>query len=155
MVKSTTRKKKSSSSLKPERVYIYCDGSCLGGTDHGGWGVVLFKPKTGTYREISGYEVHTTSPKMELMAVLEGLRALTRTYRVTIYTNSRTVCEGITKRWRRGTHRKLWTEIANRVTFQNVTCRWASTKKGSSGGPHMARARELARDGQAECLLYV
>lgn len=79
------------------QVVMYTDGACSGNPGRGGWGVIL---KLGKFeRELSGSEAHTTNNRMEIMAVLEGLRALTTPTRVTIYIDSSYVMHAFTKKW--------------------------------------------------------
>jgi ribonuclease HI len=57
--------------MKP--VEIYTDGACKGNPGPGGWGAVLIS--AGREKEIFGGESLTTNNRMELMAVIEALRA--------------------------------------------------------------------------------
>lgn len=83
-------------------VIIYTDGACLGNPGPGGYGVVLI---SGPHRkEISGGDPNTTNNRMELQAVIMGLKALKRPSRVTVYSDSKYVVqmveEGWLERWR-------------------------------------------------------
>ena len=74
-------------------VRIYADGACKGNPGPGGWGMVL---RSGTHvKELYGGEPATTNNRMELMAVIQGLGALTRRCNVTLYTDSQYVHKGI------------------------------------------------------------
>ena len=67
-------------------IEIYTDGACKGNPGPGGWGVLL---KSGTIeKELYGGEPSTTNNRMELMAVIEALRALKRPCHVTLYLDS-------------------------------------------------------------------
>ena len=67
-------------------VTLYTDGACSGNPGPGGWGVVLLY---GAHRkELSGGERETTNNRMELTAVIEGLRALKVRCRVDIFSDS-------------------------------------------------------------------
>ena len=86
-------------------VEIFTDGACKGNPGPGGWGVVI---RSGTReKELSGGEPLTTNNRMELMAAIKGLEALTRPCRVALYTDSNYVRDGITK-WTRGWIRNGW-----------------------------------------------
>jgi len=88
-----------------ERVQIYTDGACSGNPGPGGWGAVLiFK---GKERELSGYEPQTTNNRMEMTAVLEALRALTKEAKVDLYTDSQYVQKGLTE-WIKGWKLRGW-----------------------------------------------
>ena len=55
-------------------VIIYTDGACSGNPGPGGWGVLL--RHNGKEKELSGGEAHTTNNRMEMMAVIEAVRAI-------------------------------------------------------------------------------
>ena len=81
-----------------EQIIIYTDGASRGNPGKGGYGVVL---KFGNrHKELSqGYQ-HTTNNRMELLAVIAGLRALkTNQYPITIYTDSQYVVNSVEKKW--------------------------------------------------------
>ena len=70
-----------------KRVQIYTDGACSGNPGPGGYGVIL---RYGGYeKKLSGGEAETTNNRMELTAVIEGLRALNQKCRVDIYSDSK------------------------------------------------------------------
>ena len=79
------------------RVELFTDGACSGNPGPGGWGAIL--RCAGVEKELSGGEAETTNNRMELMAVISGLRALNRPCHVTITTDSQYVVNGITKGW--------------------------------------------------------
>ena len=58
------------------RVEIFTDGACSGNPGAGGWGVLL--RHRDTEKELSGAEAETTNNRMELTAVIEALKALTK-----------------------------------------------------------------------------
>lgn len=90
--------------MKPV-VEIFTDGACKGNPGPGGWGVLL---RCGTTeKELYGGERQTTNNRMELMAAIEGLKALTRPCSVTLTTDSQYVRKGITE-WLPGWKRKNW-----------------------------------------------
>lgn len=86
-------------------VEIYTDGACRGNPGPGGWAALLRKGKTE--RELSGGEPDTTNNRMELMAAIEALKALSRPCRVELHTDSAYVREGMT-RWVRNWLRNGW-----------------------------------------------
>ncbi|MCK9472219.1 ribonuclease HI [Sulfurimonas sp.] len=76
-----------------KKITLFSDGSALGNPGPGGYGTILrFADKE---REISGGEVHTTNNRMELLAVIEGLRALREPCMVDIISDSSYVVKGI------------------------------------------------------------
>lgn len=142
---------------RPE-VTIYTDGACSGNPGPGGWGVILI---SGEHRkEMCGGEEETTNNRMELTAAIEALDALKRPSRVTLYTDSTYVRDGITKwigGWRRNGWRtaarkpvknaELWQRLDAAGQRHEIDWRWV---KGHAGHPENERADELARSGVAQ-----
>jgi ribonuclease HI len=99
-----------------DKVVMYTDGACRGNPGPGGWGVVL------NYREqrktLQGYSAQTTNNRMELTAVIEGLRALKRPCEVELHTDSKYVMQGIND-WIDGWKRNGW-KTAARKPVKNV-----------------------------------
>lgn len=87
-------------------VELFTDGACSGNPGPGGWGAIL--RFAGKEKELSGGEKETTNNRMELTAVLEGLKALKYRCRVVITTDSSYVCNGITKGWAESWRRRGW-----------------------------------------------
>ena len=78
-------------------VTIYTDGACSGNPGPGGWACILI---AGNYKkELSGGEAQTTNNRMELSGVINGLRALTRPCKVTIYSDSAYVVNAFNQNW--------------------------------------------------------
>lgn len=82
-----------------KQVTIYTDGACHGNPGPGGYGAVLLYGEKR--REISGGYRRTTNNRMELMAAIEGLRALRYPCAVTLYSDSQYMVNGINKSWAR------------------------------------------------------
>jgi ribonuclease HI len=136
-------------------VELFTDGACSGNPGPGGWGAVL--RWHDTERELFGGEPLTTNNRMELMAAIEGLRALTRPSSVVVTTDSVYVKNGITT-WLAGWKRRgwrtadkkpvknqdLWEALDEQVQRHQVRWEWV---KGHSGHPENERADELARRG--------
>lgn len=136
-------------------VVIYSDGACSGNPGPGGWGVVLLYGDKE--KELNGGERQTTNNRMELMAAIEGLRALKGACSVDIHTDSNYVRQGITE-WIHSWKRKGW-KTADNKPVKNVDLwqlldeeskrhqvRWHWVK-GHSGHPLNERADALARAG--------
>ena len=93
-------------------VIIYTDGACRGNPGPGGYGVVLL---SGAHRrELSGGFRRTTNNRMEIMACIKGLEALTRKCRVILRTDSQYVAQAITQGWARGWKARGWRITGNK-----------------------------------------
>ena len=133
---------------------MYTDGACRGNPGPGGWGVVLiYKDNRKTLR---GYSAETTNNRMELTAVIEGLRALNRSCRIEINTDSKYVMQGINEwiaNWKRNgwktAARKpvkncdLWQQLDEAVAGHDVAWKWV---KGHSGIEGNELADQLANE---------
>lgn len=137
-------------------VVIYTDGACSGNPGPGGWGVLL--SYNGQVKELNGGERDTTNNRMELMAAIRALEALTRPCRVRLFTDSVYVRDGITKwifGWKRNGWRTaakkpvknqdLWQRLDAAMAAHEVDWRWV---KGHDGDPGNERADQLAREGR-------
>lgn len=138
-----------------KEVELFTDGACSGNPGPGGWGAIL--RYNGHEKEFSGGEADTTNNRMEMMAVIEGLSALKSPCRVTLYTDSKYVMDGVTKymaNWKaRGwktADRKdvknidLWEKIDAALARHDVRWVWV---KGHDGHAENERADALARSG--------
>ncbi len=78
-------------------IEIFTDGACSGNPGPGGYGVIL---RSGSYvKELSGGYRKTTNNRMELIAVIEGLKALKKPSEVTITTDSKYIVDAVMKGW--------------------------------------------------------
>ena len=78
-------------------VELYTDGACSGNPGPGGWGAILVAG--AKEKELAGGEADTTNQRMELQAVIEGLRALKRPCKVTVYSDSAYFINALEKKW--------------------------------------------------------
>jgi len=133
-------------------VEIYTDGACSGNPGPGGWGAIL--RSKGTEKELSGGEKDTTNNRMEMMAVIAALEAITRPCSITITTDSQYVLKGMTE-WLAGWKKKNW-KTASRKPVKNVdlwqrmdmaaqihSLKWEWVR-GHQGHPENERADQLA-----------
>lgn len=141
-------------------LYAWTDGACSGNPGPGGWGVLMRAMEGDTIvkeRELKGGEAETTNNRMELLAAINALEALTRGTAITITTDSAYVKNGVTG-WIHGWKRNGW-KTSNKKPVKNVdlwqrldeaqrrhkvTWEWI---KGHAGHPENERADELARAG--------
>jgi ribonuclease HI len=133
-------------------VEIATDGACKGNPGPGGWGVIM---RMGNReKELSGGDPHTTNNRMEMLAAIRGLQALTKPCRVTLVTDSVYVKDGITKwihGWQRNNWRtaakqpvknvELWQELLEAIAPHRIEWKWV---KGHAGDPDNERADTLA-----------
>lgn len=76
-----------------KHVDIYTDGACSGNPGAGGWAAILIYK--GIEKTISGYNRDTTNNRMEMLAVIQGLRQLKEKCNVTLYSDSAYVVDNI------------------------------------------------------------
>lgn len=140
-------------------VIIHTDGACKGNPGPGGWGAVL-QAGGGHEKELWGGEAHTTNNRMELMAAIMALEALTRPCKVELHTDSKYVMQGITE-WIRGWKARgwknaegkpvknddLWKRLDAARARHDVKWRWV---KGHAGHELNERADSLANRGVEE-----
>ncbi|WP_435166103.1 ribonuclease HI [Falsirhodobacter sp. 1013] len=143
-------------------LYAYTDGACSGNPGPGGWGVLMLAKDGDTVlkeRTLNGGEAMTTNNRMELLAAISALEALTRDSTLIVVTDSAYVKNGVTG-WIHGWKRNGW-KTADRKPVKNddlwkrldeaqarhkVEWRWI---KGHAGHAENERADELARQGMA------
>lgn len=134
-------------------VVLYTDGACSGNPGPGGWAAIL--SYQGNTKEISGGDSCTTNNKMELTAVIEGLKALKEPCIVELYSDSKYVVDSLSKGraegWRRSGWRKsdgkpalnsdLWCDLLTLSKKHTVNCHWVN---GHSSNFMNNRCDELA-----------
>jgi ribonuclease HI len=138
-----------------ESIDIYTDGACSGNPGPGGWGAIL--RYNGTEKELFGGEAATTNNRMEMMAVIEALRALKRPLAVRVHTDSQYVQKGISD-WIHGWKKRGWKTadkkpVKNEDLWRTLDALAAQHRiewlwvKGHAGHAENERADELARRG--------
>ena len=143
-------------------LFAYTDGACSGNPGPGGWGVLMLAREGGAVvkeREMQGGEKMTTNNRMELMAAISALEALTKPVEITIVTDRAYVKNGVTEwihSWKRNGWRtagkdpvknaELWQRLDAAAAMHKVTWRWI---KGHAGHAENERADALARAGMA------
>ena len=134
-------------------VEIFTDGACSGNPGPGGWGAVLrFGQRE---KELCGGKADTTNNRMELTAVIEALSALKEPCSVKLTTDSKYVCDAITKgwvySWKQNGWKKadkkpalnidLWEKLLPLLATHEVEFCWV---KGHAGHPENERCDTLA-----------
>ncbi len=141
-------------------VYLFTDGACKGNPGAGGWGVLL--RYGGHEKELFGGEAQTTNNRMELTAVLSGLKTLNRPCDVVICTDSQYVKNGMESwihNWKKNgwktagrqpvKNADLWQQLDEQVARHRVRWQWV---KGHAGHAENERADALANRGVEQVL---
>ncbi|MDO9639502.1 MAG: ribonuclease HI [Pseudotabrizicola sp.] len=144
------------------QLYAYTDGACSGNPGPGGWGVLMIARDGEAVlktRELQGGEADTTNNRMELMAAISALEALSRPSDLIIVTDSAYVKNGVTtwihswkrRGWKTADNKpvkniELWQRLEAAQERHTVEWRWI---KGHAGHVENERADALARAGMA------
>lgn len=144
--------------MSDEVVEIYTDGACKGNPGPGGWGALLIYK--GAEKELWGGEPNTTNNRMELMAAICALIALTRPCAVRLVTDSQYVMKGIQewmpnwkkRGWKTASkepvkNADLWQALDEQVGRHQVEWQWV---RGHTGHPGNEKADQLANRGVEE-----
>ncbi|NBX74882.1 MAG: ribonuclease HI [Alphaproteobacteria bacterium] len=139
--------------MTKDTVEIFTDGACSGNPGRGGWGALL--RYGGQEKELSGAEDDTTNNRMELRAAIEALKALKKTSKIVLITDSEYVMKGITewvpgwvkKGWKTSSNqpvknRDLWEELYALSKQHSIAWQWV---RGHNGHPENERVDALAR----------
>lgn len=100
-----------------KEVVLYTDGACSGNPGPGGWSAILIYK--GKEKVFSGGECGTTNNRMELIAVIQGLKALKEPCKVEIFSDSAYVVNAFVQNWVNGWVQNSW-KTANNKPVQNV-----------------------------------
>ena len=137
-----------------KEVILYTDGACSNNPGPGGWAAILMYKDTK--KEICGFCEQTTNNRMELFAVINGLKSLKESCKVNIYSDSAYVINAFEKGWiinweKNGwknarkdpvENQDLWKLLLNYLQIHNVKF---IKVKGHSDNPYNNRCDELAR----------
>lgn len=99
-----------------QTVILYTDGACSGNPGPGGWGALLIWNKKE--KELSGSAADTTNNRMEMRAVIEGLRALTKPCHVKIHSDSALIVNAFNQNWIKNWKKRGWKK-ANKKPVEN------------------------------------
>jgi ribonuclease HI len=140
-----------------DTIDIYTDGACRGNPGPGGWGALLIAGNAR--KELSGAEAHTTNNRMELMGAIVALEALKRGVAVRLYTDSKYVCDGVSKwlpNWKaRGwktadkkpvKNQDLWERLDIARQAHEVTWLWVKGHAGNAGNERVDALANAAID---------
>ena len=140
-------------------VELFSDGACSGNPGPGGYGTILRYGDATS--EISGCDPKTTNNRMELTAVIEGLRLLKSPCRIRVMTDSTYVVKGMTEwinqwlraKWRNSRkepvlNRDLWESLLELSRPHQIEWQWV---KGHQGHKENERCDKLARVAIRKC----
>ena len=142
-----------------KRVTVHTDGSCLGNPGPGGYAAVL--EFQGQERELSGGFRRTTNNRMEILAVIAGLEALSETCSVTVFSDSQYVVNAIEKGWARkwrangwmrnkrdsAVNPDLWDRLLGLLDKHDVELKWVRGHAGNAGNVRADRLAVAAAKG--------
>lgn len=95
-----------------KKITLITDGACSGNPGPGGWAALLrYQDKE---RMVTGGEPNTTNNRMELQAIVEGLRAIKEPADVNIISDSKYVIDAFEKGWLENWMRTGWKTAANK-----------------------------------------
>lgn len=137
--------------MHTDQVHIYTDGAARGNPGPGGYGIVMEWVGKPYKKEFSAGFKLTTNNRMELLAVIEGLRKLKKPgLNVRVFTDSRYVADAVSKGWVFGWEKKgfanrknadLWIAFLKEYRKHNVKFQWI---KGHNDHPQNERCDALA-----------
>ena len=134
-------------------VTVFTDGACSGNPGPGGYGAII------TYgsveKIIRGYEKNSTNNRMELMAVLEAVKALKKPCFITVYTDSQYLCQCVAhdKKWLTSEtrpNRDLWFELIEAGNKGQHKIRFMKVK-GHDGEVMNERCDRIAKEQVVKC----
>ena len=131
-------------------VIAYTDGGCRGNPGPGAWGYVLINPRTLTAQEAADGDKPTTNNRMELQAVLEALKALSKPgLKVLIRSDSKYTIDCCSS-WMAGWKKRGWTrkggelknvdilkELDQALSKHQVQFEWVKGHAGERGNEHV------------------
>lgn len=144
-----------------KQVTLITDGACIGNPGPGGWACILRYNQHE--REICGSEARTTNNRMELLAAIMGLKSLKQRCRVTLYSDSQYLVNGIEKGWAKkwrannwiksdkkpALNSDLWDELLKLTEQHEVKIIWV---KGHEGHAENERCDRLAVEAALACI---
>ena len=132
-------------------ICAYTDGSSLGNPGPGGYGTILLDTDKKIKKEFAQGFRHTTNNRMELLAVIVALEKLKKPQtEITIYSDSKYVCDAVEKKWVFGWEKKgfkdkknpdLWQKFLVQYRKHKVSFQWV---KGHAGNEFNERADQIA-----------
>ncbi|HMH21122.1 MAG TPA: ribonuclease HI [Puia sp.] len=119
--------------MSNNEITMYTDGSSRGNPGPGGYGTIMMWG--GHVKELSGGYRRTTNNRMELMAVIAGLRAIKKEgMRITVYSDSQYVVKAVEQGWLKNwiatnfkggkKNRDLWLDYDELAQKHHIRFKW-------------------------------
>ena len=135
-------------------ITIYTDGACSGNPGIGGWGIVILELKKEPIF-LNGGNDNTTNNQMELTAAIQALKYFEDREKITLFTDSQYVKNGIESwinNWKKNgwktaskkpvKNKELWMALDTVISKHEIEWHWV---KGHSGDENNEIADQLAR----------
>jgi len=147
-------------SPKGQKTYkMYTDGACLGNPGPGGYAAIILED-SNVINKITGSAKDTTNNRMELKAVIEGLKIAEEGSRIELYSDSTYVLNGLSE-WIKNWKKNSWKtaskkDVANKDLWQQLDILSANFQldfnkiKGHSGNKYNEEVDSLAKKSAAE-----
>lgn len=134
-----------------EQVHIYTDGSSRGNPGPGGYGIVMLWVGKNYKKEFAQGYKHTTNNRMELLAVITALEKIKiAEVEVTVFSDSKYVCDAVNKNWIAGWIKRSWKNVKNPDLWKRFIKAYNRTQpkmqwvKGHNNHPINERCDQLA-----------
>ena len=111
-------------------ISMYTDGSCIGNPGPGGWAAII--NDGDQKRFIQGGDDNTTNNRMEISAILEGLKVIPEGCSVTVFSDSIYVVNTMVKGWKRKKNLDLWSQQHSEVAKRTVIWKWVKAHAGNT-----------------------
>ena len=138
--------------MNADHIVLYTDGASRGNPGRGGYGAILMYK--GHEKELSGGYKRTTNNRMELMAVIEGLKAIKKQgIPIHIFSDSQYVVKAVEEGWLKNwirtdfkggkKNKDLWLLYAELASAHTIKFQWV---RGHASNPHNNRCDVLATE---------
>jgi len=114
-----------------ETITLYTDGSCMPNPGIGGFGFIFIDPKTNKEWCVNGGELNTTNNRMEMTAVIEGLKFLNKYHNFKIYSDSMYVINCASGKWKQNKNLDLWEQYRRASKNKNIEWIWVKAHNGN------------------------
>jgi len=137
--------------ILPNNLKIYTDGSCFGNPGPGGYAAIILDSENRIIEKISGYELHTTNNRMEMLAIIRALQWIrvqkkTLPLKINIYSDSSLIVQTMNLGWKKRANLDLWQDLSLAASGLALKFIWV---RGHDGDKYNEQCDKIA---QAESL---